>query len=132
MLWFIRAGRSSCEYKTGGRLDPNPGLRQLLCAPKLRSPGISDERGRGMFIVDSLASSWGVVQTADGKNVWFELGRGRRVPGRAIAVGWCRCCLRLQSVGNLELRLQALSCEVWRHCAYRLGKLANVVGAIRH
>jgi anti-sigma regulatory factor (Ser/Thr protein kinase) len=42
-------------------------------APKLRSPGISDERGRGMFIVDSLASSWGVVQTADGKNVWFEL-----------------------------------------------------------
>lgn len=32
------------------------------------------EGGRGMLIVDALASSWGVIETASGgKTVWFEL-----------------------------------------------------------
>jgi len=33
--------------------------------------------GRGMALVDSLASDWGVVRHAGhGKTVWFELGTG--------------------------------------------------------
>lgn len=31
------------------------------------------ESGRGMFIVDALASSWGIEEKTDGKVVWFEL-----------------------------------------------------------
>ena len=41
--------------------------------PLVRSPLPRDSRGRGMLIVDSLASSWGVVPTPDGKTVWFQL-----------------------------------------------------------
>lgn len=29
--------------------------------------------GRGLLLVDSMSSSWGVERTADGKAVWFEL-----------------------------------------------------------
>jgi anti-sigma regulatory factor (Ser/Thr protein kinase) len=45
-------------------------------APLLGSPKPQDERGRGLLIVDSLASSWGVVQRAGGKSVWFQLDVG--------------------------------------------------------
>lgn len=34
------------------------------------------EGGRGLGIVESLASRWGVITHADGKTVWFELDRG--------------------------------------------------------
>ncbi|MCW2816146.1 MAG: putative anti-sigma regulatory factor, serine/threonine protein kinase [Nocardioides sp.] len=38
------------------------------------SPAVTSEGGRGMLLVDSLASRWGVEPTADGgKAVWFEL-----------------------------------------------------------
>jgi anti-sigma regulatory factor (Ser/Thr protein kinase) len=44
-----------------------------------REPPILDETapdaigGRGVFLVDSYASRWGVEQHSDGKRVWFEL-----------------------------------------------------------
>jgi anti-sigma regulatory factor (Ser/Thr protein kinase) len=41
--------------------------------PIVRSPGPGGESGRGMLIVDSLASSWGIVPTPHGKAVWFRL-----------------------------------------------------------
>lgn len=31
-------------------------------------------RGRGLAIIDRLATRWGTVATTAGKNVWFELG----------------------------------------------------------
>jgi anti-sigma regulatory factor (Ser/Thr protein kinase) len=38
--------------------------------------------GRGMLLVEALASGWGVEPRATGKAVWFELARGRaRSPG---------------------------------------------------
>ena len=51
--------------------------------PVLRSAGSSDERGRGLRIVDTLASAWGVEPRGQQKAVWFELwfvsdGRARR------------------------------------------------------
>jgi anti-sigma regulatory factor (Ser/Thr protein kinase) len=33
----------------------------------------SRERGRGLAIVDALASSWGVQPRRDGKATWFDL-----------------------------------------------------------
>ena len=51
--------------------------------PLVRPPTAGGERGRGMLIVDSLASSWGVIRRTDGKSVWFQLditGAGRHPP----------------------------------------------------
>jgi anti-sigma regulatory factor (Ser/Thr protein kinase) len=42
--------------------------------PRLGSPAPADPTGRGLKIVDTLASSWGSELTGDGKSVWFELG----------------------------------------------------------
>lgn len=41
--------------------------------PSVRYAGEHDEGGRGMFLVDALASAWGVTDTANGKTVWFEV-----------------------------------------------------------
>ncbi len=42
--------------------------------PVIRHPDPADDHGRGMLLVDSLASAWGVMVRPDGKTVWFELG----------------------------------------------------------
>lgn len=39
--------------------------------PKLRQAGLGDESGRGLFLVDALASSWGV--SPDGRTTWCSL-----------------------------------------------------------
>ncbi len=44
-----------------------------LRLPRIRSAGESDEGGRGLYLVDQLASRWGSRPTKDGKAVWFEL-----------------------------------------------------------
>jgi anti-sigma regulatory factor (Ser/Thr protein kinase) len=50
-------------------------------APMVQSPAISSASGRGLFLVDALATRWGVEPTERGKAVWFELGRVREAPG---------------------------------------------------
>jgi PAS domain S-box-containing protein len=51
-----------------------------LRLPRIRSAGENDEGGRGLYLVDQLATRWGSRPTKDGKAVWFELpikgGRG--------------------------------------------------------
>jgi anti-sigma regulatory factor (Ser/Thr protein kinase) len=41
--------------------------------PVRRDPDPSEDRGRGILLVESLASAWGVDLHGDGKTVWFEL-----------------------------------------------------------
>jgi anti-sigma regulatory factor (Ser/Thr protein kinase) len=41
--------------------------------PRIRSAGENDEGGRGLYLVDQLASRWGSRPTRDGKAVWFEV-----------------------------------------------------------
>lgn len=41
--------------------------------PRLRHPSADDESGRGLQIVDALASTWGVVSGRRGRGVFFEL-----------------------------------------------------------
>lgn len=42
-------------------------------APRRRHAGKADESGRGLELVDSLATAWGTRPAADGKTVWFTL-----------------------------------------------------------
>ncbi|HEY0716529.1 MAG TPA: SpoIIE family protein phosphatase [Streptosporangiaceae bacterium] len=41
--------------------------------PRIRTAEESDEGGRGLYLVEQLASRWGSRPTRDGKAVWFEV-----------------------------------------------------------
>jgi anti-sigma regulatory factor (Ser/Thr protein kinase) len=43
--------------------------------PRLLSPTPRDASGRGLRIIESMSDAWGVIPAADGKAVWFTLGR---------------------------------------------------------
>ena len=61
--------------------DPSP------IRPVVRHPGVSEEHGRGMLLVDQLADVWGVDWRPDGKTVWFEFEAARRaeVVGQGVS-----------------------------------------------
>lgn len=42
--------------------------------PTVRHPGPEDTNGRGLLLVDQLASRWGSDRTGRGKAVWFRVG----------------------------------------------------------
>jgi anti-sigma regulatory factor (Ser/Thr protein kinase) len=42
-------------------------------APGIRHTDLEDEGGRGLLLVESLATSWGWTRTTDGKSIWFTL-----------------------------------------------------------
>jgi len=42
-------------------------------APVVRRAGIGDTDGRGLVVVESLATDWGYELRPTGKSVWFEL-----------------------------------------------------------
>jgi anti-sigma regulatory factor (Ser/Thr protein kinase) len=75
----VRHGRGPVELRTGltpSHLwveveDHGPGR------PRQEAPEASEDRGRGLSIVDALASAWGTgpAPSDDGKTVWFELQR---------------------------------------------------------
>ena len=53
-----------------------------LRLPRIHSAGENDEGGRGLYLVDQLATRWGSRPTKDGKSVWFEMPiRGERGTG---------------------------------------------------
>jgi anti-sigma regulatory factor (Ser/Thr protein kinase) len=51
--------------------------------PVLRNYGLEAATGRGLRLVDRLASSWGVERRGFGKSVWFELEAGTDPQGRS-------------------------------------------------
>jgi PAS domain S-box-containing protein len=54
-----------------------------LRLPRIRSAGETDEGGRGLYLVDQIATRWGSRPTRDGKSVWFEIPiDGGRKPSR--------------------------------------------------
>jgi anti-sigma regulatory factor (Ser/Thr protein kinase) len=63
------------------RLDVRPTQRGVLVEvaddsprlPERRDPGLFDESGRGLWLVDAMAASWGVEREPKGKRVWAEL-----------------------------------------------------------
>lgn len=52
------------------RVEVEDGSRTM---PRPRQAGLEAEGGRGLALVDALASDWGTDGTPDGKVVWFEL-----------------------------------------------------------
>jgi serine phosphatase RsbU (regulator of sigma subunit) len=44
-----------------------------LRLPRLRTARATDEGGRGLYLVEQLATRWGSRPTEDGKAVWFEV-----------------------------------------------------------
>jgi len=44
-----------------------------LRMPRIRSAEETDEGGRGLYLVDQIASRWGTRPTKKGKVVWFEM-----------------------------------------------------------
>jgi serine phosphatase RsbU (regulator of sigma subunit) len=46
--------------------------------PRMRHAQLSDEGGRGLWLVDQLADRWGATRVSTGKVVWFEL----ELPGK--------------------------------------------------
>jgi len=52
-----------------------------LRLPRIRSAGETDEGGRGLYLVDQLATRWGSRPTRDGKAVWFEMPLRRDLVG---------------------------------------------------
>jgi hypothetical protein len=46
-----------------------------LRLPRIRTAGDTDEGGRGLYLVEQLATRWGSRPTPEGKAVWFEMPR---------------------------------------------------------
>ena len=46
-----------------------------LRLPRIRTAAETDEGGRGLYLVEQLATRWGSRPTTDGKAVWFEIPR---------------------------------------------------------
>ena len=51
--------------------------------PEMQSPAPEDPSGRGLRIVEAMASSWGVAPFSSGKVVWFTLAQPRRAAAAA-------------------------------------------------
>jgi len=51
-----------------------------LRLPRIRTAGVNDEGGRGLYLVEQLATRWGSRPTSDGKAVWFEIPRSADRP----------------------------------------------------
>jgi hypothetical protein len=48
--------------------------------PEMRSPTPRDPSGRGLRIVEAVASAWGISPSAGGKVVWFTLAEQSHAP----------------------------------------------------
>lgn len=60
----VDGGRLELRVSDGSRRTPRP--RTLVGGPA--------EQGRGLVLLQALARSWGVEESADGKTVWAVLG----------------------------------------------------------
>ncbi|HEY1319828.1 MAG TPA: ATP-binding protein, partial [Streptosporangiaceae bacterium] len=54
--------------------DDNPQL------PQRTLPAPAGENGRGLTLVDALASAWGTSPSSTGKTVWFTLATAAAPP----------------------------------------------------
>lgn len=82
-VWCDDGGRTRLEVT-----DPDPRALPVLRA----SAGADEETGRGLALLDALASRWGVAHGPGGKTVWCELGAGPDGGAEPVASagGLCR------------------------------------------
>lgn len=65
--------------------------------PRKRDYGLDATTGRGMRLVESLSTDWGVERVGGGKAVWFDLpvdGNPSVVPAWDKPWTWARCSQR--------------------------------------
>jgi len=67
----LRRGASSVWVEV---FDPD------LRLPRIRTAAETDEGGRGLYLVEQLATRWGSRPTPEGKAVWFEMPRSGSQP----------------------------------------------------
>lgn len=71
----IRHGRGAVTLSLGRRLDrivvqvQDPSPQQ----PEQEQPDLMADNGRGLLLVEELATGWGTTPTDDGKRVWAEV-----------------------------------------------------------
>ncbi|RLL68429.1 ATP-binding protein [Streptomyces sp. Z26] len=64
------------------RIEVSDARAECLPDTRPRTPGVDDESGRGLLLVDALADRWGAVaQPVPGKTVWAELDLAQAPPG---------------------------------------------------
>jgi hypothetical protein len=87
--WSHRTQRPAREFALRLRRGANAVWVEVFDAdlrlPRIRTAGETDEGGRGLYLVEQLATRWGSRPTPEGKAVWFEMPRsvGRPLPGGA-------------------------------------------------
>jgi serine phosphatase RsbU (regulator of sigma subunit) len=64
---FVLRLRRGAEVVWAEVFDPD------LRLPRLRTARATDEGGRGLYLIEQLATRWGSRPTPEGKAVWFEL-----------------------------------------------------------
>jgi serine phosphatase RsbU (regulator of sigma subunit) len=64
---FVLRLRRGAEVVWAEVFDPD------LRLPRLRSARATDEGGRGLYLIEQLATRWGSRPTPEGKAVWFEI-----------------------------------------------------------
>src|SRR5215469_4596664 len=64
---FVLRLRRGSEVVWAEVFDPD------LRLPRLRSARATDEGGRGLYLIEQLATRWGSRPTPEGKAVWFEI-----------------------------------------------------------
>jgi len=108
-------------------------------APKVRNPDELSEHGRGLLLVDRLASSWGTTHDIGGKTVWFRIETGpamvredlpdlepaEAMPPPATAMPFAQACLWLSELPD-RLREQLSVSRTVSELALRL---CEVTGA---
>ena len=79
-----------------------------IAAPLRRTPKNSSPTGRGLILLDHLASAWGVEITGSGKTVWFEIsGCTRNMTDELVVVELLRLPLAvLTRAADHNLTLQ--------------------------
>lgn len=81
--------------------DENPRLPITVAPPE------DAQSGRGLWLVETLSSAWGVERTGTGKTVWFELGafRPAQTPEDCLDV------TAVESVDEALDRVEALAAD---------------------
>ncbi|MFF8592519.1 ATP-binding protein [Streptomyces sp. NPDC015220] len=65
----------------GGRMRVEVGDPDPRALPVLVRAADEDESGRGLALLDAVATRWGVERRAEGKTVWCELAEEGRATG---------------------------------------------------
>jgi|GEM_PF-731128 len=75
------------------------GARIVVCdaggatSPGLRDPGVLEEGGRGLQVVDAVTAAWGSFSVGYARAVWCDLGRPLDGPADGDAWAWLRAVL---------------------------------------